>query len=40
MKNSVKLQQVDQVPETEVALAVVLAKWVSFEVQPGLNPIF
>ena len=40
VRNSVKLQQVDQVPETEVALAVVLAKWVSFEVQPGLNPTF
>ena len=30
----------DQVPETEVASAVVLAKLVPFEVQPGLNPIF
>ena len=40
VKNSVKLQQVDQVPETEVASAVVLAKLVPFEVQPGLNPIF
>ena len=35
-----RLQQVDQVPETEVVSAEVLAKWVSLKVQPGPNPIF
>ena len=40
VRNSVKLQLVDQVPETEVASAVAQAKLVSFEVHPGLNPTF